>query len=276
MLGKKLPNGLFGFFNGNTIAIWPHELFAGLFHYHRKAFDKFILGGNSGCVREFWSRMPTRQGMTNTPNWRDQLVPLALHGDGVAVSNVRGKGSKTVDTLSWTSLLSSASSKFSVFLIWFIQSHMVKTLGMMTTWRSFWWRLAKSLRALFDGTWPHIGMNGAPDPRGGQPLAGGFRGILYAVRGDLEWMSKHYELNHPASNLPCSLCACSNYGEDRDLYPWTDVNDPPSWLPTCLTDEVGVWGWGKGVHNFLATLLAHKKTTTPKPKNETINPNWGT
>ena len=98
-------------------------------------------------------------------------------------------------------------------------------------------------------------MDGAPDPRGGQYLAGGFCGILFVVRGDLEWMNKHFALSHPSSRHPCSLCCCSNTGEEDELYPWTDINDPPSWLPTCRTDEVGVWAWGHGLQCFLVLHL---------------------
>ena len=112
--GKRLHGGLFGYYLANTTAIWPHELFAGIFQFHREAFDKYILGGGPQSVRAFWEKLPPRQGMQHKPNWRDRVVPLGLHGDGVSVSNVRGKGAKTMDTLSWTSRLSTAPSKLSV------------------------------------------------------------------------------------------------------------------------------------------------------------------
>ena len=240
MVSRKHPTGLFGYRMAPTTSIWPHELFAALFMYHRSAFDKYILGGDVGSVRAFWDKMPPRQGMQHKFRWKERVVPLALHGDGVSIANIRGKGAKTMDTLSWTSLLSTASSRLSVFLIWMCYSHLEKKSGMAPTWKTFWKRLTKSLVALYEGVWPEFGMNGARDPRAGQPLAGGFCGMLYVVRGDLEWMSKHFALNHPSSRFPCSLCACSNTGEEDEQHPWTDVNDPPSWMPTIRTDEAGI------------------------------------
>ena len=194
LMGKRLRGGLFGYYMAKTTSIWPHELFSAIFQFHREAFDKYILGGGPEAVRAFWNRMPPRNGTTNKPNWRERMVPISLHGDGVSVSNVRGKGSKTVDTLSWSSLLSSAPSRLSMFLIWLCYSHVVKTDGMAPTWASFWRKLTASFQALFEGVWPHVDMNGAPDPKGGQELAGGYYASLYVVKGDLEWMSKHFSL----------------------------------------------------------------------------------
>ena len=117
--------------------IWPHELFAAIFEFHRAYFDEYILGGGPGSVKAFWDRMPPRPIMHQKANWKNRVVPLALHADGVSVSNIRSKGSKMMDTLSWTSLLSSASSRASVFLIWLCDSHFGKKSGRSTTWKVF-------------------------------------------------------------------------------------------------------------------------------------------
>ena len=169
-------------------------------------------------------------------NGRGSAYHWHCMGDGVAITNIRGKASKSMDTLSWSSLLSSAPTKYSVFLIWVCFAHMAKTRGFSTTWTMFWKRLSKSLLALWQGTWPHEDMEGNIDPRGGQPLAGGFFAIPYVCRGGLDWMAHHYGLNHTGSATPCSLCRCTNHGEDE--IPWTDCNSPPRWLRTCLDDEV--------------------------------------
>ena len=108
VFGGQEASWLYGHFMAKTSAIWPFE-------FHRASFDEYILGGGPGSVKAFWDRMPPRPIMHQKANWKNRVVPLALHGDGVSVSNIRGKGSKTMDTLSWTSLLSSASSRVSVF-----------------------------------------------------------------------------------------------------------------------------------------------------------------
>ena len=236
MISPRPAGGAHGFCMSQTSTIWPHELFAGLWEHNQQAFQTFILGGGVEVVQRFWARMPPRPAMQDRPQWQRKCIPLALHGDGVAITNIRGKASKSMDTLSWSSLLSTAPTKYSVFLIWVCFAHMAKTRGFSTTWTMFWKRLSKSLLALWQGTWPHEDMEGNIDPRGGQPLAGGFFAIPYVCRGDLDWMAHHYGLNHTGSATPCSLCRCTNHGEDE--IPWTDCNSPPRWLRTCLDDEV--------------------------------------
>ena len=81
-------------------------------------------------------------------------------------------------------------------------------------------------------------MEGAPEPRAGTPLAGGWYAVLYVNKGDLEWMASHFGLARTTSRSPCILCRCSNLGREDEEFPWTDVNDPPSWERTAFTDEV--------------------------------------
>ena len=258
LVNQKVGCGLLGFYTASTTAIWPHVLFAGLFEHRRAAFDKFILGGGPSKIKDFWAKMPGRPGLSMKPRWNELCIPLALHGDGVAISNVRGKSTKTIEAISWTSLLASGPSKFVMFLIWFSMSHLTKRSGFAQTWPAFWRRMCKSLRALFEGTWPAEDMEGHPDPRGGLPLAGGYCAVVYCNRGDLEWMSRQFLLRSSSSTMPCSLCNCTNIGRGVDIYPWTDVNDPPTWLETCVDDEV-----------------ARENTNPKKPPNMGVFPPMG-
>ena len=220
----------------SSAVVWPHELFASLWTHHRASFTKYILGGENG-VQRFWEQMPARPQMEHRPNWRELCVPLALHGDGVSVSNIRGKGAKTVDVISWTSLLSSAPSKVSIFLIWFCFHHLSRTAGMFQTWKMFWKQLSKSLWSLWSGVWPDEDMAGNPNPLAGRPLAGGYWAVIYLVKGDLDFMANHFQINNTGSKYPCGLCGCTNLGDGLDRVPWTDCNFPPSWMETCWTDE---------------------------------------
>ena len=77
--------------------------------------------------------MPTRQGLRVRPGWNRWCVPLGLHGDGVSVVNVRGSVSKTIDVLSWSSLLSSGPTSFTSYLVYFAFTHTVKKTGLATT-----------------------------------------------------------------------------------------------------------------------------------------------
>ena len=226
--------------------IWPHELFAGLWQHHHQAFPKVVMGGGPDSIRQFWEEMPPRPGMEGRVGWKDRCIPISLHGDGVAVANIRGKGSKVVDCLSWSSLLSTGPTRLTNFLVWFAFNHLAKKNGFAATWPTFWRQLCKSLRSLWEGTWPMTDQNGDPHPLAGQPLAGGYYCVVYTKKGDLPWIASNLGLSHSSSTQPCMMCKCTNLGGEQDRMPWTDCNQPPSWLPSCWTDEVkpamGFWG----------------------------------
>ena len=59
-------------------------------------------------------------------------------------------------------------------------------------------------------------------------LAGGFSGVLFVLRSDLEFLSTHFHLNNTASNQPCFLCQA-----DRDMQStWTDCRQSAEWRRT--------------------------------------------
>ena len=225
LMRRTLATGLRNWVQTRCMVLWPHEFWAGLWNFHPGAFVKFILGGDPANVRRFWERMPSKPGMEERERWQDQAVPLALHGDGVAVSNIRGVASKTADTLSWSSLLTTGLTRMTHYFIWFTFGHLVKDSGLGQTWRTFWRKLTESFRALASGRWPEHSMDGTPNERAGEYLAGGFWGLIYVNRGDLDWMHKHFGLASVAAIRPCALCRCTNTGDDH--IPWTDVNNPP-------------------------------------------------
>ena len=225
MVHSKLPS-LTKWRQVTNAVIWPHELFAWIYENHKQGFLHSILGGSEENVKIFWRNMPSRPGLETKHGWREKCIPIAIHGDGVAVSNVRGKASKQADCISWTSLLGKGKTSLTTFLVWFCFRHLAKKGGFQCTWPQFWSRLCRSLQILFSGIWPSKTMNGEDEPRAGQELAGGFFALVYINRGDLDWVSGHFKLNHPSSNYPCCLCQCSNLpgAEER---PWTDCNSKP-------------------------------------------------
>ena len=252
-------DGFNAFIRTRTSVLWPHELLAAIFEFHPRAFARYILGGGPDRVQEFWRTMPPRRGLGRRPGWQRWCIPLGLHGDGVAVAHTRGKGAKTADTLSWSSLLSSAATRFSSYLIFFVYHHITKNQGLATTWGSLWHKLAQSFQIIFNGVWPATTLDGSPEPRSGQQLAGGFWGVLYVNKGDLDWMAGHFKLPHASSNYPCALCQCSNLGHGQDIHPWTDTNNQPSWEETCWTDQAACgtnnWGGAPSVWGIFFNLI---------------------
>ena len=237
LLRSTLATGVLNWVRMRSTVLWPHELWAALWQFHPGAFRQFILGGDPSNVETFWRSMPRRACMEGRQGCERFCVPIALHGDGVAVAAVRGAAAKTADVISWTSLLASGATRYTTYLVWFVFNHLTKKVGFGTTWASFWRRFVESLRALWLGTWPDTNMSGEPDPKAGQWIAGGYFGIIYINRGDLDWMASHFHLANVSSRRPCSLCRCTNLGTVGEQFPWTDVNYPPVWETTCITDE---------------------------------------
>ena len=64
------------------------------------------------------------------------------------------------------------------------------------------------------------------------PLADGYSALLFVLRGDLEFLSNHFRLNHPSSNTPCFLCRADRQMQSR---PWTDCRLNAAWRSTCWT-----------------------------------------
>lgn len=116
-----------------------------------------------------------------------------------------------------------------------------------------------SLRALYDGVHPATDAKGAPWPplsqeaaRAGKPLAGGYRGVVWLLKGDLEYFANSLHLNHYASRSPCFLCKA---GCDAAA-PWTDPRQTAAWRATCHTKDVWTAAY---------TPHPHATLTTPDP-----------
>ena len=93
-------------------------------------------------------------------DFRQKRTPLAVHGDGVAISQVARTGSKKVDCISWQSLLCKKQKALSSVLIFFAFGQQIKGEGYFRTWWSVWRHICWSLRALYSGKWPSTDKDG--------------------------------------------------------------------------------------------------------------------
>ena len=92
----------------------PHQVFAHLYHSHRKRFNQIFVGSDdvASSLGTFWGtsvarRDPRLKGhpMATRSEWSVRAVPLALHGDAVPVVSVGKPGCKSLDTYSMMGIL---------------------------------------------------------------------------------------------------------------------------------------------------------------------------
>ena len=221
----------------------PHELFSCLHTHHHEEFVEKLCGGDTNNIKKFWSSMKHHPVYAEHPlhhrsNHVDECIPIALHGDGVAVAGISKSWSKSVDAYSWTSLLSRGSTITTHFMISILYWRLVVQVDGMNMWDAFNKKLAWSFYWLFVGKWPTRDEHHreyAPDsPQGrlaGTPLAGGYYGCLWMLRGDLEHMAKAYGFAWPTAAEPCSCCRANA----SDL-PWTDGRMEALWRGSIWTN----------------------------------------
>ena len=88
-----------------------------------------------------------------------------------------------------------------------------------STCRDFFTILLWSLEALFLGQWPARDWRGMAWEAGtreaglaGQQLAGGYRAVVVAFTGDMDFYNLYLQMPRSTSNEPCSLCRCTKRG----------------------------------------------------------------
>ena len=215
----------------------PHEVFACLWEHYREDFVSRLLGGGDEKVAEFWRLMETHPLYNNhsvsTSKAKHKVVPLSLHGDGVAVTGLGKTWGKSCDCWSWCSLLGSGSTLQFNFLIFLRPKLGLCQSSVLELWRLLAW----SFQILAVGRWPLRDHNDNVYARGtlgaaraGKVLAGGYSGVLWSVKGDLEYYSSAMDLPNPNSLEPCVLCKANSTNA-----PWTDAKPSAKWLKT-------IWG----------------------------------
>ena len=110
-------------FWGDQSVVWPHQCIHDLYHNYPNEFTKRVLPDFS-AIKKFWESMDGSPFLHNHPmvarrGWEDTVVPLSIHGDGVTVTGVGRSWNKSVDVLSWASLLASGAT-LSIFHLIFI------------------------------------------------------------------------------------------------------------------------------------------------------------
>ena len=142
----------------------PHKLFSCLYHSLPSAFQSSVLGGDSGNISTFWKAMKDHPVVLARPELQagglEKVVPISLHGDGVAYMQTSRAGAKSLEVLSWTSLLSTGPTRTTCFLIFLLVKSLVKDTGLDQSWQKIWKVIIWSLSALRKGVWPMVDWEG--------------------------------------------------------------------------------------------------------------------
>jgi hypothetical protein len=247
---------------GEVAFLLPHVHFAHLYTNHRAVFDLQMLGGRPEVVKTFWGGVLQRRDprarlhpMAVRENWDALAVPIALHGDAVPVIAVGKAGTKSLDVFSWQSVLALGTTlQVKNYVYSMFEQNKAKTelhgrdtmaeIGVVVLW---------SLRALFEGLWPSQNHRGEPWAAGtaeatlaGQPLAGGYFGVTWLVKGDLDYFTKTLHLRSYNANEPCDLCPCDK-NKDKTWWP-TNFGPASAWKANLLQPAAWRALYPEGLH----------------------------
>ena len=97
-----------------------------------------------------------------------------------------------------------------------------------------------SLVFLYNGKWPSHDHKGRPYPAGsaeaalaGTPLAGGYFGLIWLIKSDLDYVGNYLHLRHYGSTAPCDHCPCTTHGPPSE---WPSNFGPTSsWVSNLYT-----------------------------------------
>ena len=207
----------------------PHVYFADTFANRSQIFEETMLGGDASNPPKFWAGVVERRDprlahhpLMRKPDWMRKCIPLSWHGDAVPCIGVGKATSRSLDVWSWQSVLALrgkstdvkniATSIFSASK----GSGTEEAMGKILLW---------SFQALGDGVWPEKDHNGkafsevAPGSmhakQAGLPLADGFFGVVWLIKGDLDYLANSLHLRHYSARMPCELCPCDNGLDQR-------------------------------------------------------------
>ena len=125
----------------NVPVLLPHEAFQKV--WESGSFQRTMCAGPH-VLESFWEGISDHPAVRFHPvrkidGFERRAVPLLLHGDGAAVTQQIGSGSKSCLFLSWKSMVgNSKDTKDAHILIGAIWSHLCVSTSHVNTSKSFW------------------------------------------------------------------------------------------------------------------------------------------
>ena len=247
--------------------LYPHVLFAKLYNCYPLEFSKRFYGNAIGSIREFWDAQSDHPSYNVHPmrhhefNHREKGVPLFMHGDDVGAIGIGKVWSKAVNCLSFGGMLGAIGGAFDTHLIiWLLFEHILsKAADGPRTMQTLWRHLVWSLYWLYVGRWPDQDPNGVPYVGGlagqlaGKELAGGFFGVLWNFKFDLDFGQGNFRLADHSNGLPCFSCPAGCLPG----MPWTDCRketEGNSWIGSVYTNATHAARFGDSLHRLLRCL----------------------
>ena len=143
----------------------PHVWFHHLFHNNRREFNRTVIAEGES-PRPFWVEVAKRRDpriqhhpLLRRAGFMDNALPISLHGDGVAVLGVGGHQARSLDCISWQSLLATEGGprELKHYVMGIFDDSKAKQSedgvdSMDEAWRIVCW----SFRALFEGKFPSV------------------------------------------------------------------------------------------------------------------------
>lgn len=213
----------------SSTVLLPHELFASFFRRGESWAESILPDPDQ--IGQFWANFKHHPAMEAHPikqesDWETTAIPLGLHGDECPVLGTGKIWCKSVLSFSWFSMLACAAGQSfqrANIYIWGVFEKFClddPEDGSLSTMETFWRLMRWSFDILMSGKWPYTDWRGLAFPpgslqaaRAGSYLAGGFRGVLVQVAGDLDFFAKWLETPRATSHeKPCVLCKCSFSG----------------------------------------------------------------
>ena len=165
-----------------------------------------------------------------------------IHGDAVPVMAVGRAGTKSLDVISWQSLLvygQTVRVKMLAFSM-FEQSKIKNLSAGIDSMARVWKLLVWSLGAMFSGKFPELNFDGTPFEVGSSDRILANRSlcsdtepyfaVLWSIKGDIDWYGKGLGLKGHGRNEHCDYCPCS---KDLAMNMWpTNFSPGSSWKST--------------------------------------------
>jgi hypothetical protein len=245
--------------------VYPHALFSALFHHYPREFARRFFDSDPTNISRYWHAQEDHPGynghaMHEHPsyNFKTSGCPLFVHGDDVASIGIGKVWARAADCLSWGGLLGAAGTATSChLLVWIIFIGTLTTAADgARTLQVLWKHFVYSMYWLYRGQWPDRDVHGTVYTEGIhferalQPLAGGFFGILWNLRFDLDWGQWQFQLADPLHGLPCACCSGGKRAK-----PWTDCRHPESeWIGSTWDRESHRLHFGDNLHRLFRVL----------------------